>query len=378
MPELIRNLYKNYLKQNNYNFDKEQENLSIALDNLLKRFDHFQKRKTSITNKILGKVFSVSIESPKGLYIYGGVGKGKTFLMKLFFESVKTDRKLFIHFHDFIKIIHENLHVIRNKSKDRNTGITDPIQALAEKFCKDFDIICLDELHLLDVSDAMILSRVFAEFYKLGMVFVVTSNREPEDLYKQDYGKEHFRNFIEQLLMKMEVYNLTSPEDYRMNKIKALKEVYFVQNETKLNDIVANVFKDLEFEPVAIEVMGRELKLRKTYKNILLTDFKELCENPLSQLDYIEICKKFALIIINNIPKMSLEMHNEAKRFMMLIDQMYNHNVLLICNAYTKPEELYLDGKGAFEFQRTISRLNEMQSESYIKKNSASDFLKGA
>lgn len=371
MQSNIFKLYDEFLQKNNFKPDPEQLILVAEYDILIKNIHKYQQTKAKLFNKFIKKTLNIQTNIPKGLYLYGGVGRGKTAITKLFLSVLNTEKALFIHFHEFVKHIHEELHKIRQTDSEH-----DFVGLLAEQINEKYDILCLDELHISDVSDAMLLSRLFTKLHYLGTVCIFTSNKSPANLYTHDFGKEHFLKFVEFINIYMKILELQSGHDYRMHKIKDLHDVYIIDDQASFDEVIAELFPDEVFSPKTIDVMGRRLHLKSASQHILYTSFEELCKNNLSQNDYIEISKNFNIVVMYDIPVMNEEMHNEAKRFTNLIDQLYLKNVILICTAMAKPEDLYKKGKNSLEFARTASRLVEMQSKYYISKNVFADAFK--
>ncbi|MBN9542919.1 MAG: cell division protein ZapE [Alphaproteobacteria bacterium] len=368
MTSNIFKLYDEFLQKNNFKPDPEQLILVAEYDILMKNISNYLERRNSLQSKFLGRIFNKINRSPEGLYIYGGVGKGKTAISKLFIDALNIKESIFTHFHEFMKEVHSDLHNIRTSNNKE-----DPVEILAGKIANKYLIICLDELHVMDVSDAMLISRLFNKLHDLGCIFIFTSNRAPDALYTQDFGKEHFSKFVDFIKKTMKVFELQSLNDYRLTKLKDVTNVYIIKDNAQLDNIASEIVPEADFTSTEIEVFGRKLKLNSAFKNVLMTDFNELCKAHLSQNDYIEISKHFKIIFMKDIPVMNKDMHNEAKRFTNLIDQLYLNNVILICSAENKPEELYTNGKNSTEFKRTVSRLVEMQSKYYISNNELSD-----
>lgn len=302
-----------------------------------------------------------------GLYIYGSVGRGKTMLMDLFFEHTPIEKKRRVHFHQFMLRVHEQLHDIRTNQS------TEPGQAtliVARSIAKESTLLCFDEMQVTDIADAMILGRLFKALLESGVVVVATSNRPPDDLYKDGLQRDRFLPFIELFKKKLCQIHLDADKDYRREHFEQLDTTYFVgkpKGAKKFIKQIENQFVPTgELEPMKLHVQGREITINRTSNDIAFASFTELCEKPLGAADYIAIAEEFKTLVLENIPQLSPAKRNEAKRFVTLIDALYNHKVNLIATAEAKPEELYPAGDGSFEFERTVSRLIEMQSNEYI------------
>lgn len=305
----------------------------------------------------------------QGIYIYGEVGRGKSMLMDLYFATTHVARKRRVHFHAFMQEVHLKLKAWREYTKDDNTK-RDPIPPLARTIAKEARLFCFDEFQVTDIADAMLLGRLFTELFKEGVTIVATSNRHPDDLYKDGLQRENFLPFIDLLKEKVEVVALTSLKDYRLQHLKSLQTTYFTPLGKHADWFMEKTFRELTHgapsETYRLPVLGREIAIQKTCGDVAALTFKELCEAPLGAADYIEIAKEFGTILLSNIPVMGTEQRNEAKRFITLIDALYEHKVKLLCTASAPPPNLYVGKHWAFEFARTSSRLIEMQSESYL------------
>jgi cell division protein ZapE len=324
------------------------------------------KRKTIVS---LVRKNPASKNQPKGLYIYGEVGRGKSMLMDLFFESSNVVKKRRVHFHAFMLEVHKELHIWRGQRKFRD-GKNDPIPPLAKKIAASARLLCFDEFQVADIVDAMILGRLFTALFDNGILVVATSNRPPEDLYKDGLQRASFLPFIELLKSQTEVVSLDAQTDYRLSHLRALSTVYYYPLDKKAKDFAENIFAELtnnaKPEQRILNISGRDLIINKTHADVAFISFCDICERALGAADYIELAQEFSTLIISGIPKMTRENRNEAKRFVTLIDELYEHKVKLICTAETAPQELYTDGDGSFEFERTVSRLIEMQSNKYL------------
>lgn len=317
-------------------------------------------------------------EPPQGLYIYGGVGRGKSMLMDIFFRSAPVARKRRVHFHAFLQEVHAALNEVRRaeaektlrgrpRSKDRSRD--NLVQGVARRLAKDAWLLCFDEIQVLDIADAMILGRLFQGFFEAGVVIVGTSNRPPRDLYKDGLQRELFLPFIDLLMQKLDVLQLDSGVDYRLETMRTMN-VFMTplgaDSEARLRAYFARLTHGADVGPDTLTVNGRTLRIPMASDDIAFASFSELCEQPLGPADYLAIASKYDVLFLSRVPEMKPERRNEAKRFVTLVDALYEHRVKLICSSERQPEDLYPSGQGAFEFERTVSRLHEMQSEAYM------------
>lgn len=322
---------------------------------------------------IFSKIFSSSQQenTPHGLYIYGDVGRGKSMLMDLFFTNVNFPSKRRVHFHAFMLEVHAKLYAWRTANKD-NHDAGDPIPDLARGIVDESMLLCFDELQVSDITDAMILGRLFTHIFELGGIVVATSNREPKDLYKDGFQRDRFEPFIELIYDMMEIEELDSLHDYRLQHLKSFSTVYFTPLGKEAEKFLAKSFADLTQNarprPETLMVQGRHLTIEKTASDVAWCTFSQLCEEALGAADYLEIASEFSTVLLDGVPALTKEQRNEARRFVNLIDALYEHRVKLVCTADIPPQEIYPHGDGSFEFQRTVSRLIEMQSESYLAK----------
>ena len=351
--------YKQSVENGKIGNDAAQELVILRLQELWQQLEA-SPPKTNLLQKLLNKK-----APPRSIYIWGEVGRGKSMLMDMFFASLTNSSKQRIHFHSLMLKIHSEIHKLRQNNDD------EPLINVAKQIAQDTKILCLDEFQVTDVADAMILSKLFLVLLEAGVTFVITSNRPPEDLYLGGLQREKFLDFVKLIYEKMEVLELSSPHDYRMQQIQALQSVYLFplspKNEQTLKQNFADFIHNSFPSPITLEVQGRKLIISETYGGVAKFSFKELCEKPLGTADYIAISRRFHTIFISSIPKLTPQNRNEARRFVTLIDNLYDHRVKLICTADSSPQEIYADGDGKFEFHRTVSRLTEMQSAQYLE-----------
>jgi cell division protein ZapE len=299
---------------------------------------------------------------PKGLYIFGRVGRGKSMLMDAFFATVPGEKKRRVHFFSFMADVHARIHARRAEKGD-------PIAPVARDIASETKVLCFDEFHVVDIADAMILGRLFAALFAAGVVVVATSNRAPDKLYEGGLQRERFLPFIDLLKERLDIIELDGPRDYRLQRFKG-RQVYFTPPDAKAKAALAQAFADLTDNAVpareALTVLGREIEVPRAAKSVAWFTFDELCVNPLGPNDYLALIGRYHTFILETIPTMNFERRNEAKRFNIFIDTLYDAHGNLVCSAEAAPQDLYTEGDGSFEFQRTVSRLIEMQSDDYI------------
>ena len=346
--------------------DPEQQAAAARLDHLAAELEATPKR-GSVLWRMLGK----APEAPRGLYLWGGVGRGKSMLMDLFYESVHVHRKRRVHFHAFMLEVHARI------ADERAKEVGNPIPPVAEAMVEDARLIAFDELVVTNMADAAMLSRLFAELFDRGVTIVSTSNRPPSDLYKDGLNRELFLPFIDLLARKMDVLALNGPVDYRLDRLGRM-DTWLVPNGPEATaTLSAAFFRLTDYPPedrahvpaIELEVgKARTLPVPKALKGVAVFSFKKLCGEARGAPDYLAVARRFHTVILVGIPRLGPENRNEAARFVTLIDALYEHKVKLLAAADAPPEALYEAGDGRFEFQRTVSRLNEMRSEEYLAK----------
>jgi cell division protein ZapE len=307
----------------------------------------------------------------KGLYIYGDVGRGKTMLMDLFFESSPVQRKRRAHFHEFMIDVHERIHAIRQKMKLGEHAAEDPIQQAATELAGEAWLLCFDEFHVTDIADAMILGRLFAQLFEHGVVLVATSNVEPEELYKEGLNRALFVPFIHMLEQHMDIVRLAARTDFRLEKLAGMWAWYVPADaaaDAALDDAWRRLAPGRDGEPQELALKRRNVHVPLAAMGVARFSFRDLCEQPLAAADYLRIAHEYHTVILDRIPVTTFETRNAAKRFIILIDTLYDMNVKLIASAEAEPEALYRgdDGFEAQEFKRTASRLIEMRSQGYL------------
>jgi len=306
-------------------------------------------------------LFAKPVTPPKGLYLWGGVGRGKSMLMDLFCQHTAITQKRRVHFHAFMQEIHHAMHEARKK------GVDDALAPVAEAVSRDLRLLAFDEMQITEITDAMIVGRLFEKLMAAGVVIVTTSNRPPEDLYKNGLNRALFLPFIAILRDKLDVVALESPNDYRQHRLTGA-QVYF-HPAGRVQGEIAAIWRDLtggaSGEVLRLPVNGRETELPRFANGIGRATFWDLCAKPLGPADFLAIASAVRVLILEDIPQLSASNYNEAKRFVTLIDALYEARVRLICSAADEPERLYIEGSGAFEFERTASRLREMQGATW-------------
>jgi len=299
--------------------------------------------------------------APKGLYLWGGVGRGKSMLMDLFVDSLGDIPVRRVHFHAFMQEIHAAMH------QARKDGIEDALAPVAASVASSVRLLAFDEMQISDITDAMIVGRLFEALFEAGVVVVTTSNRVPDDLYKHGLNRQLFLPFIELIKEKMEPWEMVSPTDYRQDRLQG-SQVYFTPIGPKATVAIQAIWQDLsggDAQPLVLQVKGREVVLPAFRNGVARATFYDLCGKMLGPGDYLAIAAEVKVLILEDIPSLSRSNFNEAKRFVTLIDALYEARVRLICSAAAEPEMLYLEGEGTFEFERTASRLREMQGEDW-------------
>jgi len=304
-------------------------------------------------------------DHPNGLYLVGDVGRGKSMLMDLFFEAADVPRKRRIHFHEFMQDAHRRFHAIKRD----NPAIDDPIPPLADLIAEEAALLCFDEFQVHDIVDAMILGRLFEALFARLVVVVATSNTLPDDLYKGKPGRDAFLPFINLLKKNLDVLVLDAARDYRRERLHGLK-AWYVPADSRADEAMAHVFTELAAgavaKPDSLTVAGRKLVVPLSAAGAARFDFAALCGVPLGPGDYLALATHYQTLLIDNIPRLSPDNFDEARRFVTLIDALYEHRVKLYASAAAQPDDLYRSGEGAKIFERTASRLEEMQSEAYL------------
>lgn len=307
----------------------------------------------------LGRLTARQVEPPPALYLWGGVGRGKSMLMDLFVDQLGSVPKRRVHFHAFMQEIHAGMH------EARKTGVQDALAPVAATVAQNLRVLAFDEMQITDITDAMIVGRLFEKLMAAGVAIVTTSNRPPEDLYKDGLNRALFLPFIAMLRDRMVVHQLEAETDYRQHRLQGA-QVWFQPAGAAATATMARIWDDLTGHdpgaPLVLPVNGRKVTLPRAHNGVARATFWDLCGQPLGPADYLAIAQTIRVLMIDTIPYLSATNYNEAKRFVTLIDTLYEARVRLIASAAAAPEQLYTEGTGAFEFERTASRLREMQS----------------
>ena len=312
-----------------------------------------------------------SADPVKGLYVHGAVGRGKTMLMDAFFAVAVTRRKRRAHFHEFMADVHERVHVFRQELKNGEANQLDPIQRTAAAIAEESWLLCFDEFHVTDIADAMILGRLFTRLFELGVVVVATSNLAPNDLYRDGLNRTLFLPFISLLERYCEVVRLEARIDFRLEKLTGVP-TWYVPDDTKATAALDEAWRRLAGghagKPHELMVKGHAVRIPQAAMGVARFSFNDLCAQPLAAADYLRIAHEFHTVIVDHIPVMDVPQRNEAKRFIILVDTLYDNAVKLLASAQGEPHELYVatEGHEAGEFKRTASRLIEMRSQAYL------------
>ncbi len=309
--------------------------------------------------------FKKKLPTADGLYVWGDVGRGKSMLMDMFVRCIEKQKKTQrVHFHAFMRDVHKRLFSYREHTQG------DVMEQVIAGLANEYEVLCLDELQVTDVTDAMVLARLFSGLMDAGVTVLFTSNRQPKDLYQGGLQREQFLKFISLLTARMPIVSIDSPNDYRLAQLKAMNQTYMFPRNGASDDFLLESWKALTHgapnAPLRIEIDGRILRLDKHAHGVAWLTFAELCMRPLGAGDYLELCNYCHTILLQGVPRLAREDRNEAKRFVTLIDTLYDRRVKLIITAETAPVGIYETGDGTFEFARTVSRLIEMQSEAYL------------
>jgi cell division protein ZapE len=352
----VNEYYENELQTRGYQSDAAQ---LAAVERLQRCYDEWVAYKARRSNAF--KKLIVHPELPRGVYMWGGVGRGKSFLMDSFFAVVPVQRKTRLHFHEFMREVHRELEELK--------GTADPLDELARRVAKRYRLICFDEFHISDIADAMILYRLLDRLFGAGVQFVMTSNYDPDLLYPDGLHRDRLLPAIELIKSKLDVINVDAGTDYRkrtLSQVTAYHTPLGAAADKALRDDFAKLAAVPDESPL-LRIEKRELKALRKADGVVWFDFATLCGGPRSQNDYLELASRFHAVILSEVPKMSPRNASEARRFTWLIDVFYDHKVKLLMSAAVPAEDLYVEGPMANEFARTVSRITEMQSKEYLE-----------
>ncbi len=357
MRETLPEILERRVEQGELRPDPAQIAVAERLEQLRNWLENNANRRVGL----FAGLFARPVQPPRGLYVWGGVGRGKSMLMDLFAAQTEIVQKRRVHFHAFMQDVHHAVHLARQR------GLEDPLEPFAQEVIEKLRLLAFDEMQISDITDAMIVGRLFEKLMAGGVVIVTTSNRPPEDLYKNGLNRAAFLPFIALLHERLDVVELVSPNDYRQHRL-AGAQVYFHPARTAKGEIEA-IWRDLTGgttpQILRLPVNGRTVEIPRFSNGVGRATFWELCAKPLGPGDYLAIAAAVKVLILEDIPQLSSANYNEAKRFVTLIDALYEGRVRLICSAADAPERLYIEGEGSFEFARTASRLREMMAEGW-------------
>jgi len=351
----VTQLYEQSLAERGYKADEAQLQGIAALQRCQDEWANYKAKRGNALTKMLRYP-----DLPKGVYMYGGVGRGKSFIMDCFFHAVPLERKTRLHFHEFMREVHRQLHELK--------GQQDPLEVLAKRMSRKHRLICFDEFHVADVTDAMILYKLLDAMFRNRMSIVTTSNFHPDGLYPNGLHRDRILPAIELLKQQLQVVNVDAGNDYRRRALENAN--LYLQplneaNEAEMHRMFGQLAETADEDP-ELNIEHRVLKARRKAGGVVWFDFNTLCGGPRSQNDYLELASRFHTVMLSNVPHMPVKMASEARRFTWLVDVLYDRKCKLVISAEVPPEQLYTEGPLAHEFPRTVSRLNEMQSKKYL------------
>lgn len=352
----VREYYEHALAERGFTEDSAQR---LAIERLQRYYDDwvaFKSLRSSALKRLLNRP-----GVPRGIYLWGGVGRGKSFLMDSFYATVPVRRKTRVHFHEFMRSVHRQLDDVK--------GMADPLDEVARRIAKSYRLICFDEFHVSDVADAMILYKLLQGLFANGTSFVMTSNYEPSTLYPDGLHRDRLFPAIKLIQEKMDVLNVDTGTDYRRRILEQV-DLYHTPLGDKADAAMLKAFTDIAETPPqepVLRIEHREVRAKMRAGAVVWFDFATLCGGPRSQNDYLELASQFHTVILSDVPQMGPRQSSEARRFTWLVDVLYDHKVKLIISAACEAEELYTEGALANEFHRTVSRLLEMQSREYLE-----------
>ncbi|NCW40116.1 MAG: AFG1 family ATPase [Betaproteobacteria bacterium] len=351
----VQQVYERELQQRGYESDPAQLRAVASLERCATDWSHYKSKRSNSLKKMIFRP-----EIPRGVYMYGGVGRGKSFLMDCFFSAVPIERKTRLHFHEFMREVHRELRELQ--------GTVNPLDVLGQRMAQRYKLLCFDEFHVADITDAMILHRLLDALFKHGVGFVTTSNFKPDDLYPGGLHRDRILPAIELLNSRLEVINVDNGTDYRRQTLEQV-DLYITPNgadaDAKLTQTFERLAESQDEDPV-MTIEARQISAKRRAGGVVWFDFKTLCGGPRSQNDYLEIASQFHTVILSDVPHMPVRMASEARRFTWLVDVLYDRRVKLVLSAAVPAEELYTEGPLSHEFPRTVSRLTEMQSAEFL------------
>jgi len=351
----VQQVYERELQQRGYESDPAQLRAVASLERCATDWSNYKSKRSNSLKKMIFRP-----EIPRGVYMYGGVGRGKSFLMDCFFSAVPIERKTRLHFHEFMREVHRELRELQ--------GTVNPLDVLGQRMAQRYKLLCFDEFHVADITDAMILHRLLDALFKHGVGFVTTSNFKPDDLYPGGLHRDRILPAIELLNSRLEVINVDNGTDYRRQTLEQV-DLYITPNgadaDAKLSQTFERLAESQDEDPV-MTIEARQISAKRRAGGVVWFDFKTLCGGPRSQNDYLEIASQFHTVILSDVPHMPVRMASEARRFTWLVDVLYDRRVKLVLSAAVPAEELYTEGPLSHEFPRTVSRLTEMQSAEFL------------
>ncbi len=351
----VRQAYESELAARGYTSDPAQLRAVQALERCATEWAQYKDKRSNAFKKLINHP-----AIPRGVYMYGGVGRGKSFLMDCFFNAVPLRRKTRLHFHEFMREVHRELAQLQ--------GTVNPLDVLGAQIAQRYKLICFDEFHVADITDAMILHRLLQSMFDHGVGFVTTSNFKPDDLYPDGLHRDRILPAIDLLNAKLEVINVDNGTDYRRRTLERVKLYHTPlgpQADAQM-DAAFSALAECQDEAPVLNIEHREIRARRKAGGVVWFDFRALCGGPRSQNDYLELASQFHTVLLSDVPQMSVNMASEARRFTWLVDVLYDRRVKMILSAAVVPEALYTEGALSHEFPRTVSRLNEMQSAEFM------------
>jgi cell division protein ZapE len=351
----VQTAYEGELQTRGYVSDPAQLRAVAALERCANEWSAFKEKRSNAFKKLVNRP-----AIPRGVYMHGGVGRGKSFLMDCFYNAVPLKRKTRLHFHEFMREVHRELRDLQ--------GTVNPLDELGRRISLRYRLICFDEFHVADITDAMILHRLLAALFDNGVGFVTTSNFAPDDLYPNGLHRDRILPAIALLKTNLEVLSVDNGTDYRRRTLEQVKLYHTplgAAADAEMTDAFNRLAEAHDEDPI-LQIEARQIHAKRKAGGLVWFDFKTLCGGPRSQNDYLELATQFHTVLLSNVPSMPVNMASEARRFTWLVDVLYDRRVKLIMSAAVAPEALYTEGQLAHEFPRTVSRLNEMQSAEFL------------